>query len=515
MADRAPVAFFGFDAAELTLVRRGLDEGWLPTLAGLIESGRYADLSPVPSGFYNTSWATLVTGNDVGEHQAVLDRKLESGSYRIVDVSASSIPASPFWKHLSDAGLRSTVASIYSAPVVPSLKGTQVAGWGAIDPYYAKFDDRIFDPPEIAKVLRRAAGRRPGLYRITVPRTTSEYRAYRDRMLQSVDEQTRGLTALVEETDWDFFFGSFGEPHQAGHLLWHLVDPEHPGHDPTQPGDVRDALVAIYRAVDAGIGRLIERLPDGCRAFVVNPHGMMPSYVDDPIELVLELGGWLTRREGIVAGGFRQQAKHLAWTVARRTAPMPLRIAVQSRLRNRVRSAMPLAHVDWQRTKAFSLPSDLTSYVRVNLAGREPEGIVQPGDEYDRFCDELTEVLGTLTHADSGRPAVERIVRTDRYFGKPVTGGMPDLCVVWDAVEPVRRLALPGRGTVDAPNTDPRTGQHRHRGFMVGVGPGLEHTGETGSGNLMDVAPTALVLLGVDRPAGLPGTPIAAYTGSG
>jgi predicted AlkP superfamily phosphohydrolase/phosphomutase len=509
MADRQPLAFLGFDAAELTLVRRGLDEGWLPTLAGLMESGRYAELSPVPSGFYNTSWATMITGHDVGEHHAVLDRKLEAGTYRIVDVPARSIPARPFWAHLGDAGLRSTVASIYSAAVVPGLKGTQVAGWGAIDPYYAKFDERIFDPPEVAKLLRRAAGRRPNLYRISTPRTTAEYRGYRDRMLRSVEQQTRGLGALVRETDWDFFFGSFGEPHQAGHLLWHLVDPAHPDHDPAQPADVRDALVEIYKAVDAGIGRLLELLPGGCRAVVVNPHGMMPSYVDDPIERVLELGGWLTRREGIAAGGLGGQVKRAAWTLARRAAPMPLRVAVQSRLRNRVRSAMPLAHVDWQRTKAFALPSDLTSYVRVNLAGREPEGTVQPGDEYDRFCDELAEALGTLTHAGSGRPAVERVVRTDRYFGTPVVDGMPDLCVVWAAEEPVRRIALPGRGSVEAPHTDPRTGQHRHVGFMVGTGPGLEHDGRTGAGSLLDVAPTALALLGVDPPAELPGRPIA------
>ena len=50
---------------------------------------------------------------------------------------------------------------------------------------------------------------------------------------------------------------------------------------------------------------------------------------------------------------------------------------------------MPLAHIDWARTRAFSLPSDMTAYVRVNLKGREPEGVVAAGHEYEALCDEL------------------------------------------------------------------------------------------------------------------------------
>jgi predicted AlkP superfamily phosphohydrolase/phosphomutase len=514
MASSPPLAFLGFDAAEPTLVQRGLEEGWLPTTARLLETGRCADLSPVPSGFYNTSWSSLVTGTDVGDHQAVLDRKLESGSYRIVDVPASSMQRPPFWRYLSDAGIRSTVVGAYSASIVPSFLGTQVQGWGSIDPYYAKFGDVEFDPPEVEELLRRVVPRRQALYRVSAPRSSSEYRGYRDRILASIDEETRGLAALIDGTDWDFFFGSYGEPHQAGHLLWHLGDPDHAAHDPEASADVRNALVTIYRAVDAGLGHLIERLPEECRVFVLTPHGMGPSYVDDPIEPILELGGWLVRRSGLASTGFRQQSLRTAWALGRRVVPTRLRVAAQSRLRNRVRAAMPLAHVDWQRTTAFALPSDMTSYVRINLAGREPEGIVRPGEEYDRLCDDLSRTLGAITHADSGLPAVERVVRSEEYFGRPVEGGLPDICVVWAEREPARRLHLPEHGTVEAPRTDPRTGQHRHMGLIVGAGPGIPPSRERGTGGLLDVAPTALALLGVDQPPQLPGQPIRSFTGA-
>ena len=517
MAD-APVAFFGFDAAEPTLVRRGIEEGWLPNLARLTEAGRWAVLSPMPSRFYNSSWACTATGQDVFAHQGIYDRQLEPGSYRIVDVPATSIRQPPFWRYLSDAGLRSTIASIYSAWLLPSFLGSQAQGWGSIDPYFAKFEEMQFDPPELEQLLTRAAGKRQGLYKIPAPKTDDDVRRYRDLMLHSLDQQTRGVSALIAETDWDFFFASFSEPHQAGHLLWHLIDPAHPSHDPDADADVKDALLAIYRAADEGIGRAIERLPDGCRTFVVTPHGMEATYVRDPSEVLLEDGGWLTRRSGVSGGGsVRKQAVRTVWQLGRRVTPVRLRVAAQSRLnRHGIRAEMPLAHVDWQQTRAFALPSDMTAYLRVNLRGREPEGIVSPGREYEQVCDELEEVFGSLTHAETGAPAVESVVRHDRLFGRPADGAMPDVGVVWADGQPHQRLAVRGHGTIDVPATDdPRTGQHTHLGFLVGAGPGIDPGPEEVGAGLLDVAPTALALLGVEQPPALPGRPIQAFAPAG
>jgi predicted AlkP superfamily phosphohydrolase/phosphomutase len=514
----APVAFLGFDAAEPILVKQGIEEGWLPTMAGLVETGRYVALSPVPSRFYNASWPSTITGTDVGDHRIVLDRVLEPGSYRIVDRWARSFRRPPFWRYLSDAGLRSTVSSIYSAPILPSFRGTQVQGWGSIDPYFSKFGHAAFDPPEVEELLRRAVGGRQALYRVSPPHSSSQVRRYRDRMLRSVDEQTRGLAALIAETEWEFFFASFAESHQAGHLLWHLLDPMHPDHNPNTRADVREALPAIYRAIDAALGRLIRQLPADCRYFVLTPHGMGPFYIEDPLELLLELGGWLARRSPGSTRGLRERSLRAAWSLGRRVVPVRSRLRLlvaRTRAGSDERATMPLLHVDWPRTRAFALPSDMTSYVRINVVGREPEGTVHPGSEYDRLCDELCGALAAVTDADTGRPAVERVVRCDEVLGGPVEGSFPDICVVWEDSRLVRRFHLPGYGTVDAPRVDSRTGQHRHLGLMIGGGPGIgpsRNEGD-GTGNLLDVAPTALALLAVDQPRDLPGRPIAAFTG--
>ena len=208
---------------------------------------------PVSTTRAGRRWSRATTSRDTGGCSTACSCRARTRS----STSPRAPSPAPFWRYISDAGLRSTVVSVYSAAPLPSFRGTQVQGWGSIDPYFAKFAEASFDPPEVEQLLRRAVGRRQALYRVNPPRTDSQVRGYRDRLLKSVEEQTRGLEALIDETEWDFFFGSFAEPHQAGHLLWHLTDPEHPDYDPNASPDLHDALFAIYRAVDAGLGRLI------------------------------------------------------------------------------------------------------------------------------------------------------------------------------------------------------------------------------------------------------------------
>jgi arylsulfatase A-like enzyme len=49
---------------------------------------------------------------------------------------------------------------------------------------------------------------------------------------------------------------------------------------------------------------------------------------------------------------------------------------------------------------------------------------------------------------------------------------------------------------------------------MLGAGHGIAQSEEQTTGTILDIAPTALALLGVDRPPELPGRPIEAFTGA-
>ena len=72
---------------------------------------------------------------------------------------------------------------------------------------------------------------------------------------------------------------------------------------------------------------------------------------------------------------------------------------------------------DWSQTRFFALPSDVGGLVRFNLQGREPEGIVRQGAEFDGLCDELIDALCSLEDVETGEPIIAAVDRTDDVVG--------------------------------------------------------------------------------------------------
>ena len=233
-------------------------------------------------------------------------------------------------------------------------------------------------------------------------------------------QQTRALALLLERTRWDLFFASYAEPHQAGHLLWHLCDPSHLEHDPDAAEDVRGGIREIYKAVDEGIGDLLEGLPAETTVLVFTPHGMRPQNGRaEPTEAILERGGWLVHGAGPGKTGVRTWLLRTAWRTARRLLPEQARTAVARRVpRETWLPGMQLADVDWTATRAFPVPHEHVSYVRVNLSGREPQGSVEAG-ALDDVCAEIAEAVHELVDLDTGAPAVAEVVLTEKSIGEP------------------------------------------------------------------------------------------------
>lgn len=510
------------DAAEPLLLTEGMQAGWLPHLARFFAAGSCVRLFPVDDAFPGAAWPTLITGAPLIDHRVLRDRRLAPHSYAIEDVPASAIARPPFWRYVSDGGLRTTAANLYGAPLLDHFLGTQVQGWASMDPYTSKFGRPLVDPPGTLEWLERDAGRPKTAYELKMPRAPAELRRYRDDRVEDIRIRTRAYGLLLERTDWNLYFVSFPEIHQAGHVLWHVHDPEHPEHDPETPADLLDALRDLYREVDDAVGELLGRVPAGATVFLLTPHGMGPNHlIGDPGEAVLARAGLFTRhRDGADGhGGGRARMKDASWQLARRIVPERARLALRRRVADQGWVAsMALAGIDWDATRAFTVPPDMGTYVRLNVRGREPAGTVEPGDEYEALTREIAATFQELVFADTGRPAVDRVLLPEDIGGREAPDGLPDVLVVWSRAQRGERLRSERLGEIEVPHDDPRTGQHRPMGFVVGTGPGIAAEGSTAfdgpSATLLDVAPTALARLGVPVPAAVRGEPIAALLGS-
>jgi predicted AlkP superfamily phosphohydrolase/phosphomutase len=119
---------------------------------------------------------------------------------------------------------------------------------------------------------------------------------------------------------------------------------------------------------------------------------------------------------------------------------------------------------NWQKTRAFSLPTDQYGWIRINLKGREVKGSVALSD-YSETRDELEVMLRGLKDSD-GRPLVREIVRTVADESQAAQYDLPDLVVHWRDEAFTLRLRI-ANTNLECQPVGIKTGQHALDGFCV------------------------------------------------
>jgi predicted AlkP superfamily phosphohydrolase/phosphomutase len=147
--------------------------------------------------------------------------------------------------------------------------------------------------------------------------------------------------------------------------------------------------------------------------------------------------------------------------------------------------------IDWSRTKAVPQRS---VFVYVNLRGRDPEGIVEPGEEYEAVCEDVVRRLVAYVDPSTGRRPVALAMRRR---DAPVLG-LADEDDIGDVVYAVEPWYGAGHGQ-HLPTAERGIGALRALFVMAGPGvkSGVELVRRVG---LEDIAPTLSHLLGLPVP---------------
>jgi predicted AlkP superfamily phosphohydrolase/phosphomutase len=310
-------------------------------------------------------------------------------------------------------------------------------------------------------------------------------------------------------------FVTFGEPHGAGHYLWHVDDPSYPSYPAGAAVGLGHPLRDVYEAVDRAIGDILACVDDAVAVIVISGDGMGPNYAGNHLlpDVLHRLGLFHSTNVGGGDGAGARPRRGLLATV-RNAIPMGLRQSVTRCLPRSVQHRLSLkwasAGIDWQRSRVSCIPNANEGYLRVNLRGREPLGIVEPGASCTQLLADLaTEMRGLRNPAD-GRTAADQVFLIDEVFPGSQRQHLPDLVVAWDPdARLLTEMATPSAGKVVGPaayQTSPfYTGNHRPNAFVLARGPGISASAQLEQGHIVDLAPTILSLLGVDPPASLEG----------
>lgn len=132
---------------------------------------------------------------------------------------------------------------------------------------------------------------------------------------------------------------------------------------------------------------------------------------------------------------------------------------------------------DWTQTRAFALPTDQHGWLRINLKGREAQGIVSL-EEYEELCEDLENLTRSLKR-DDGKPLARTVIRTSEQATDALTSKIPDLVVHWEDEVFASPLRIQDSEVVTHPTGQKYMGQHSLEGFCILRGPEELHDGDS------------------------------------
>jgi predicted AlkP superfamily phosphohydrolase/phosphomutase len=399
------------------------------------------------------------------------------------------------WNAIAQQGHRVALIDVPKALLARTSRTLQVAFWGEHEVRHPL----TCWPPSLEQEVQQIAGKDPvGVCDLTRQRP-SELRRLKDGLIERATRRADLALAVLARGPWDLFVLNFTESHCAGHHLWAAHDPTHPQYRAAFRAVLgEDPLLDVYRAIDRALGRIVEALGRDAFLLVLATHGMGPRY-----DASAALDSVLRRLEGIdipkTSG--RIETVRKMWLQLPGIVRRPFRRLVDS-----------LYDAPRQRERAtrkfFAIPTtDNCGGIRLNLRGREPKGLVEPGPPAHELCDWLERELLSLVNIATGAPVVTRILRGDLLFAGPFRDQFPDLVIEWNHDAPIPAVRSPRVGEFRVESPNPRTGDHRPKGLVLARSMDLAPQALEGEMALVDLAPTLAARLGVTL-SGIEGKPI-------
>ena len=530
------VMAIGLDGVELRFLEHLLAAGEMPALAALRKRSARFLLDHGAAQRTGLAWEHVASGlsPEAGARWAAVE--FDPATYRVWQEGARF---QPWWANVD----RRVV--VFDAPYVDLQRAPRTRGlvaWGAHDPGTAA----AARPPTLLREFGRRFGGYPDSWTYATPWPSPDRTEQMANLLSAaVDTRARAARWLASErlSDWDLFFAVAGEAHGTIEGLWHGIDGQHPLHGHPSGRPAADGLLKIHRALDRMVAELLECAGDATPV-VFAMGGMGPNHSDAQSMVLLPE---LLFRETFGRSRLRVPD---AWTASPANVPVldadddwgsanlrwlagdsptsdaawrrfldarpalkallqPLRQATRSwRAARRATAAhdlrwQPAARYDayWPRMKAFALPSFYDGRIRINLKGRERDGIVDVS-AYAAVCRRVESLMHECRNPLTGEPAVASIERAATRDPLKLGNSESDLLVIWRGV--ATALEHPKLGLI-GPVALRRTGGHTGPHGFAYVADARLAIGDHGVRSSFDVAPTLVELLGCPPIAGMSG----------
>jgi predicted AlkP superfamily phosphohydrolase/phosphomutase len=559
----ARVIAIGLDCGDAERVKEWISQGCLEGLRAVRAQGAWCQLEVTGHFRDEAVWTEVLCGCRADKTGFFSPFEFLEGTYDLQWKPVYDYQEYPLFYDLDPTCNIAAFDVPHCSSIADRISGIQVLSWGA---HYPTFP-RLSSPKGLWSELADTYGTHPAVELINIGAgwwDETFVKTLFDALIEGASLRATICRDLLRRDKWDLFFTVISETHEACH---HFESPDHPCSPKREPRArlPESPMLELYQVLDR---ELFNRL-----AFDVDPHGylavfsitgstgttldlanavILPEFLyrlsfpgngmfPDSKTADIDSGGcskpamgtwsaemWRRRADSRLAALFMNPfAAPIDYPQSKGRLSQENNIisAFASKVLNGLRRRLACMILGfeygrhawipaswykrhWPAMKAFALPSTEAGRIRFNVKGREPHGLIEP-EHYDYACEELISHLRELSDARTGTPAVKDVIRWRRAShaaGRNVPD--EDLTVVWNEV-PFDAAESPKVGRI-GPFPFCRLGSHNPGGFLIVSGPGIEPGSTLPSGDVIDLAPTILNLMGVQVPDYFDGKPLLA-----
>lgn len=430
------VVVLGFDGTPFSFMQRMTGEGRLPHLAKLMREGTLVRMNSVHPCVSCVAWSSVMTGKNPGKHGIFGFADRRPGTYDVYIPNAKELRSRILPEILSDHGKR-----VVNIGVPVTFPPREVNGY-LVSCFLTPSIEKGTHPREFGQFLKDMGY----IIDVDAQKARADLDGFFPELMKTLEKRAQAAHYLFEKEKWDFFLVHFMETDRLHHFVWEYMETGHEKYAPL--------FHRFYQRLDEITASFVERLDD------------------DVVLLILSDHGFCTVKKEVYLNHWLEAMGYLAYGTGK-----------------------TMANIDWGRTRAFCMDP---GRIYLNVRGREPQGIVSSGLEYNELRGKLMGELAGLTDPGTGEAMVRRVFTNQELFHGEQAYLGPDLVVDphwgYDVKGFHGRDALTGKGPIN--------GMHTFEDAMLYVrGEGIDG----GEPRVIDFLPTVFGLMNIATPADIDG----------
>jgi len=302
-------------------------------------------------------------------------------------------------------------------------------------------------------------------------------------LYRAFDDRAHVIMNRLKARNWDVLVGVIESTDRVEHMMWRLTDKKSPLYNADLAAKYGDSIERVYRRADAFVGEVMQQLEPGTQIMIVSDHGFHSW------NKAVNVNTWLVEQGFMVLKGQGESRDR--------------------KLDDLFGGGTFWENVDWSKTRAYAMG---LGQIYFNLRGREGQGIVSPGVEYQQLADQLVSKLKSdLIDPATKEHIVRNVYKRDDVYSGEFIGNASDLQLGFEDGYRVSWQTAQGGTPKGIVYDNMQKWSGDHGGYDYETTSGVLITDRKIAKDkpaIIDIAPTVLQHFGITIPKSIDGKPL-------